>query len=154
MTVSDRWPAFGDRRDALLERSGVAAAIRAGRLPLETSAHSWLYGLDDLTGATDYGWDFIQELSLDAAADFPAQAESVRQFWHDKLLIGLSVVGDYQYLAVASDGVVWHGIAPEFEHSAKRVFDDLAALVNWAQPEAARNHVYTRLWRLWTATAV
>ena len=76
----------------------------------------WFLARDDYGPETDdtFSWDAFERLSIREAVT-ETEREAVTEFWRDYLPILLSVRGGYEYLALAADGSVVHGEAPDFE---------------------------------------
>lgn len=76
----------------------------------------WFLGLEDFSVADGSGWDFLQrEVSLLAAEGDPIWTAEIERFWAEHFPIAISAKDDYAYLAVASNGTVVAGRAPELE---------------------------------------
>lgn len=63
-----------------------------------------------------FSWDFIENLSLEAAVGND-ETNEVNRFWSFHRPILLSVRDRYSYLAVRDDGAIVHGEEPDFEET-------------------------------------
>jgi len=84
----------------------------------------WFLGIDDFQKQDEdaFRWNEFEMISLQSAIDdndIKWQNE-IKCFWDNHLPICISIDGEYEYYAIRmNDGVVVHGIEPEFEETTE-----------------------------------
>lgn len=80
----------------------------------------WLLGIDDFKrqDKNAFRWNEFEIISLESAIDDIKWQYEIKRFWDEHLPICYSIDGEYEYYAIRmTDGVIVHGIEPEFEET-------------------------------------
>lgn len=137
-------PPLDEQRPVPRSLLGFPAAFGAWTVAFSRLANAddtvWFLSVEDYRGTADsaFAWNEFEKLSLDAAVD-PEQTAAVAAFWAGHLPVLLSVGGDYEYLAIRSDGRIVHGGGPEFEETSVVADDFEALLTELAEPGGPRH---------------
>lgn len=80
----------------------------------------WLLGIADFKRQKEntFRWNEFEMISLESAVDDIKWQYEIKKFWDKHLPICYIVDGEYEYYAIRmTDGVVVHGVGPEFEET-------------------------------------